>query len=74
MVSTFNKFVTMMIVIYVPERFLVIRKRSYPWITDVLKLMMRLKDDALARYRELKMHSSEKYYKQLQSIYHFSLM
>ncbi|XP_045447496.1 uncharacterized protein LOC123655785 [Melitaea cinxia] len=65
MVHSFNSQILALYNVHAPIKTRTIREPSYPWITDIIKLMMKLRDRALAAYRKNKTNSKKNYYKQL---------
>lgn len=61
MVSVLNNYILMVFDVHAPLRSCVIRTNSYPWITDTVKIMMRLRDSALTRFRCPMTESSKQY-------------
>lgn len=58
---------------YAPKRSCIIKERSYPWVTDNIKLMMKLRDDALSVYRKSELECKKIFYKDLKSLVSKSL-
>ncbi|KAJ8732043.1 hypothetical protein PYW08_014773 [Mythimna loreyi] len=50
MVDFFNHHITALFDVHAPIKTCTIRERSSPWITDTIRLMMRLRDKALTTY------------------------
>lgn len=73
MVDVFNKRVLDVFDVHAPVKKSVIKELPYPWITDTIKLMMSLRNNALAMYRKVKSESKHAYYKQLKSLVASSL-
>lgn len=67
MVNALNYSVVAMFDLYAPLKTVVIKHRSLPWITDVIKLMMTLRDEAASDYHRSKCQSKKRYYKSLKS-------
>lgn len=53
---------------HAPSRKLRVNNRPTPWITDNIKLMMSLRDEALVRANKSKIESHRGYYKQLRNL------
>jgi hypothetical protein len=53
--------------LHAPIKTFIIRGRSYPWITDTVKLMMHMRDQAAAVYHKTGSESKKIYYKDLKS-------
>lgn len=73
MVTKFNDCILNIFEIYAPLKSVYIKERTYPWITSNIKEMMRLRDEAHAKYRRTKLDSHKKYYKDLKSLVNVSL-
>lgn len=58
---------------HAPVKTSLIKDHTYPWITDTIKFMMNLRNEALAKYRTTKSESKKVYYKQLKSLVSSSL-
>lgn len=67
MVNIFNHSVLTLFDTHAPLISTVIKTHSYPWITDTIKLMMKLRDKASAEYHKTKSDSKKEYYKCLKS-------
>ncbi|KAI8441229.1 hypothetical protein MSG28_014878 [Choristoneura fumiferana] len=68
MVSSLNHRMVTLFDHFAPVKSVVIRHKSYPWITDTVKLMMELRDKALSQYHRTKSDSKKQYYRSLKSI------
>lgn len=53
--------------LHAPIKTCIVRGPSYPWITDTIKLMMRMRDQAAAEYHKTGSESKKLYYKDLKS-------
>jgi hypothetical protein len=53
--------------LHAPIRTMVIKAPHPPWITDTIKLMMRLRDGAAADYHKTELASKKEYYKDMKS-------
>ena len=73
MVDAFSQNIVSLFDVHAPFKTCIIRETSYPWITDTIKLMMRLRDEALTKYRKMKTEPKQQYYKQLKSLVQRSL-
>lgn len=68
MVNALNKSITDLFDIHAPQKLTVIKDRSPPWLTDTIKLMMKLRDKAASDYQKTKLFSKKEYYKSLKSL------
>lgn len=50
MVTKFNEFILTLFDLHAPIRKITIKDKQKPWITDTIKYMMQLRDEALTRY------------------------
>lgn len=66
-VPTLNSFILQLFDIHAPVKSVIIRHNSYPWITDNLKFMMGLRNEAHLRYYKTKKDSHLEYYRSLKS-------
>uniref|UniRef100_A0A2A4JF59 Reverse transcriptase domain-containing protein n=1 Tax=Heliothis virescens TaxID=7102 RepID=A0A2A4JF59_HELVI len=73
MVYTFSQCIMSLFDTHAPVKTCTIKEITYPWITDNIKLMMRLRDKALANYRDTKSEAKKDYYKQFKSLVESSL-
>lgn len=73
MVNTFNSFLVALFDVHAPKKTCTIRERSYPWITDTIKLMIRLRNEANDEYREYKTEGKKACYSELKSLVNVSL-
>lgn len=64
----FNKLILDLFNKHAPIKTSYVKEQSYPWITDTVKLMMKLRDQAYAKSRRTKLDCHKKYYKDLKSI------
>lgn len=67
MVETFNDFIMTLFDMHAPIRKLTIRDKPKPWITDMIKFMMSLRDEALIKAQKDKKDSSKEYYRDLKN-------
>lgn len=67
LVRTFNQLITNNFDMHAPVKSTIVRTQSYPWVTDTVKLMMRLRDNAAAEYHKNQSEGKKKYYKDLKS-------
>lgn len=67
MVDGFNHIVISLLDIYAPVKSFVIKHHSFPWITDTIRFMMKLRDKALIEYHKTKLANKKDYYKTLKS-------
>lgn len=67
-VHAFNCGIVYLFDYHAPLKTVTIRDHSYPWITDTIKIMMRLRDEASADYNKCKSNSKKEYYKSLKSL------
>lgn len=65
MVNTFNCVVLSLLDAYAPQKVILIRERSYPWITHTIKEMMRLRDEAYNTYKASGLDRDKLYYHEL---------
>lgn len=68
MVTAFNQQVINLFNVHAPLKTTVIKAQSYPWITDTVKFMMRLRDSAAADFHKNQSDVKKQYYKDLKSI------
>lgn len=73
MVDVFNRNILSVFDAYAPVKKIHIKKQSYPWITDTIKIMIKLRDKALEDYRKSKQEAKKQYYKDLKSQINVSL-
>lgn len=73
MVHMFNEIVLTLFDLHAPIKTCTIKERHYPWITDNVKLMMNLRNEALSDYRHIKLDVKKVYYKSLKSLVNQSL-
>ncbi|PZC76295.1 hypothetical protein B5X24_HaOG204807 [Helicoverpa armigera] len=59
MVDALNRIVVSVFDEYAPVKTCLIKDHSYPWITDTIKFMMHLRNEALAKYRTTKSESKK---------------
>jgi hypothetical protein len=67
MVEIFNYCIKSVFDRHAPVRSITVRERNPPWLTDNIKLMMKLRDRAMARYNKTKLETVKAYYKSLKS-------
>lgn len=53
---------------YAPKKIALVKECPYPWITDNIRLMMHIRNEAHGRYRRRKSESRKQYYKDLKSL------
>lgn len=68
MVRIFNYVIVFLFDIYAPVKTSTFKNCNYPWITDNVKLMMQLRNEALSTYRETKSDGKLLYYKSLKAL------
>ncbi|XP_052749329.1 uncharacterized protein LOC128200304 [Galleria mellonella] len=69
MVNTFNSLILSLYNKHAPEKTIKIRNgRSLPWITNTIKYMMDLRDEAFKRYRRSKNGNHKEYYIQCKKL------
>lgn len=73
MVRAFRTNIIFLFDVHAPVRTCTIKERSYPWITDTIKFMMRLRNKALSSYRKMRTDSKKKYYNELKQLVNSSL-
>lgn len=66
-VKRFNELITLLFDKHSPLCKLRVSRQSYPWITDNIKCMMKLRDSAFARARRTGVRSHHEYYKSLRN-------
>jgi hypothetical protein len=62
MVSSFNNYILALFDLHAPVKKNIIKDKSKPWITDTIKLIMSLRDDALTKYYKTKTDSAKQFY------------
>lgn len=62
MVLTFNSYITQLFDLHAPMKTKTYYKRPTPWITDNIRLMFKLRDEARQRSRETKLPHHRQYY------------
>ncbi|XP_072930460.1 uncharacterized protein [Epargyreus clarus] len=67
MVKLFNENIIKIFDIYAPIRKIIIRDNPKPWVTDMVKFMMSLRDEALKKAQKNKSNSSTDYYRTLKN-------
>lgn len=67
-IITFNNIIKNLFDIHAPIVTVRITKQKAPWLTDNLKLMMRLRDRALLKYKKTKNTEHWNYYKDLRNL------
>ncbi|CAG9134452.1 unnamed protein product [Plutella xylostella] len=65
MVRCLNQSIISLFDLHAPEKTVVVRETPHPWITDNIRFMMQLRDDAYDEYRKTKTDSKRQYYKDL---------
>ena len=73
MVHAFNINIISLFDFHAPTKTFTVKEKSHPWITDTIKLMMRLRDRALSSYRKTKSDTKKKYYDDLKRLVNSSL-
>lgn len=68
MVNCFNHHIVSLFDLHAPTKSIIIKNRSLPWITDTIKLMMQLRDEAAADYHKFSSDGKKQYYKTLKSL------
>lgn len=68
MVETFNKYILLLFDTHAPTRKIICRDKPKPWITDMLRFMMKLRDDALQKALKTKKESAKEYYRNLRNL------
>jgi hypothetical protein len=67
-VETLSQHIIIVFDLHAPTKTSIIRGPSYPWITDTVKLMMHMRDQAAADYHKTRAESKRIYYKDLKSL------
>lgn len=62
MVTTFNNYILTLFDLHAPVKKYIIKDKSKPWITDTIKFIMSLRDDALTKFHKNKTDSAKEYY------------
>ncbi|CAB3228376.1 unnamed protein product [Arctia plantaginis] len=73
MVYMFDAYISHLFDIHAPFKRIKVGNVPTPWITDVIKIMMTLRDEALARFHKTKSEAHKNYYKQLKNLVTSSL-
>ncbi|KAG6452055.1 hypothetical protein O3G_MSEX007448 [Manduca sexta] len=68
MVDTFNKYILTLFDIHAPIKKLTVRHKPKPWITDMVKFMIDLRDEALIKAQVNKTESSKDYYRSFRNL------
>ncbi|KAG7299107.1 hypothetical protein JYU34_017608 [Plutella xylostella] len=68
MIDTFNDYVIRLFDLHAPEKRILIKHNSYPWITETVKLMMELRDNAHKKYRISKSDTHRQCYLDLKKL------
>lgn len=68
MVDSFTEVSILLFDLHAPTKSIIVKELPSPWLTDNIRLMMRLRDASLARYRETEIPSHKLYYKDLKSL------
>lgn len=68
MIDTFNFYMLSLFEIHAPMKKLIIKEKPKPWITDTVKFMMSLRDEALVKAQRSKSDSSKNYYRSLRNL------
>ena len=64
-ILTFNTTVVNLFDRHAPMKKSYVKEQSYPWITHTIKQMMKLRDDAHAKFHRTKLENHKSYYKEL---------
>jgi hypothetical protein len=67
-VEALSRHIVCLFDLHAPTKTSIIRGPSYPWITDTVKLMMHMRDQAAADYHKTGADSKKIYYKDLKSM------
>ncbi|XP_047990243.1 uncharacterized protein LOC125229445 [Leguminivora glycinivorella] len=67
-VTAFNQRVLNIFDTHAPIKTSLVKIKSYPWITDTVKLMMRLRDNAASDFHRNQSEVKKKYYKDLKTV------
>lgn len=73
MVMLYNKYVINLFDMHAPFKMITIRDHSYPWITDNIRFMMRLRNEALSEYKRTNLDVKLNYYKDIKSLVNKSI-
>ncbi|XP_047038995.1 uncharacterized protein LOC124643913 [Helicoverpa zea] len=65
MVQTFNFFLNQLFDLHAPLKSMTFKTRPTPWITDNVRLISKMRDEARARFRKTKLPGHKQYYLQL---------
>lgn len=68
MVYLFNDFITFLFDTHAPVRKIKIKDKPKPWITNMVRFMMTLRDEALAKAHKSKKETDLNYYKDLKNL------
>lgn len=68
MIENFNFYITQLFDFHAPMRKIIIKDQPKPWITNMIKFMMTLRDDALTKAQKDKTDSSKNYYRNLKNL------
>ncbi|XP_013174571.1 PREDICTED: RNA-directed DNA polymerase from mobile element jockey-like, partial [Papilio xuthus] len=68
MVKTFNSYMLLLFDIHAPIRKIICGVKPKPWITNMIRFMMRLRDQALQRALKVKKESAKDYYRNLRNL------
>lgn len=72
-VEFWNKNILEVFDMHAPYKTVRISKSPAPWLTDNLKLMMKLRDKAYSKYKKIKTDSSWRHYKELRNFVNMSV-
>jgi hypothetical protein len=67
-IEIFNTLLMLLFELHAPVTKIVCRDTPKPWITDIIKLMMKLRDKALVNTHRNKTDASKEYYKNLKNL------
>ncbi|KAG7309940.1 hypothetical protein JYU34_004455 [Plutella xylostella] len=73
MVNLFNSLILQLYDLHAPEKQICIRDPGYPWITDNIKHMMFLRNEAFNRFKNTKLDSHKDYYLDLKRLVNSAL-
>lgn len=73
MVNSFNISVLNLLDCHAPSKSMLIKHYYYPWITETVKLMMSLRNEAHLRYLRSKKDTHKEYFKQLKTLVNATL-
>lgn len=73
MLDQFNEFVILLFDKHAPLKRIRVSQKQHPWITDVIKIMMVHRDEALKRANKTKLDTHRQYYRELKNLVNSSL-